>query len=365
MSPATETLMAPAGAQSSVPDSPLLQRGRVAWSILGILGVVVAAAWLLPRVLLVVVPVVVALLFASILIPFVDRLVKSGLPRLAATWLVCLGGLALLAAAVFVIAPSVSSEAGALTSSLSGGTAKVEDWLVTGPLGLPQARVSSWAADLRTQFSSGTSGLARGVLAKTPLALHVLSGAILALVLTFFFSKDGPTVASRFSARLSPASLTRGQGAWNALTGYSQGLIINALVNATVLGIAMAVLGVPLALAIAAITFVASFIPIVGAIVSGIIAALVALVSAGPLTAAIIIAVTVIIHHLEGYVVGPLVIGRRVGLHPVVLILAFVVGTLVAGVPGAFLGGPLTAVAWGLTTAHKPEVSNQPLTLEE
>ncbi|MDH4278243.1 MAG: AI-2E family transporter [Acidimicrobiia bacterium] len=59
------------------------------------------------------------------------------------------------------------------------------------------------------------------------------------------------------------------------------------------------------------------------------------------------IAVTIGIHHLEGYVVGPLIIGRATGLHPTVLILSVIVGTKLGGVSGAFLAGPFAAAIAG------------------
>ena len=108
-----------------------------------------------------------------------------------------------------------------------------------------------------------------------------------------------------------------------------------------------AILGVPLAAPIAAITFVASFVPLAGAIVSGAVASLVALVAVGPGTALIVVGVTIAIHHLEAYIVGPRVIRHGTGLHPVVLILSLVVGISLAGIAGGFLAGPIAAAVSG------------------
>jgi predicted PurR-regulated permease PerM len=92
------------------------------------------------------------------------------------------------------------------------------------------------------------------------------------------------------------------------------------------------------------LTFVGGFLPIVGAIVSGAFAALVALVIKGPIAALIIIGVTIVIHNVEGYIVGPKVLGHEVNLHPVAIILVLAAGTAIGGIIGAFLAVPLTAI---------------------
>jgi predicted PurR-regulated permease PerM len=322
-----------------------------------VLGVTVLAAKILPHVLIIVVPLVAALLFTALLSPLSSLLNRTGVPRLLATFLVVFGSLGILITIILLIAPSVSSEFGTLRASLDSGLARIEEWLVNGPLGLSQSTVSGWDADLRSQTGTITTSLARSAVAQTPLVLDVLGGSILTLVLTFFFIKDGASGVDQATRRWDPSSRARLDNVWVALTGYSQGVVVNGFVNASVLGLALVILGIPLALPIAVITFVASFIPVAGAIVAGAMAALVALVAAGPVSAAIVIGVTVAIHNLEGYVVGPLVIGRRVGLHPVLLILAFLIGTIVAGIPGGFLAGPVAAAVSGWSG---PQAVSQP-----
>jgi predicted PurR-regulated permease PerM len=332
----------------SAPD--LDRYGRNAWSLIGIGLATAGAVWVVSRFLVVIVPVVVAVLMTTILWPAARWLRRHGFPPLAATWVVLGGALAVLAGALAWIVPTIADQAASLRSSVGGGVTRIEDWLVTGPFGLSRGRVDTWSTDLRDQFGSFESQVAKGALAQTPLVLEIVGGIVLAAVLVFFFLQDGPDWHRRLRLADDSPLRHRIDGIWRALSGFSRGLVVNAAVNAIVLGVALAILGVPLAAPIAAITFVASFVPIVGAIVSGGVASLVALVAVGPGTALIIVAVTIAIHHLEAYVVGPRVIGRGTGLHPVVLILALVVGISLAGIPGGFLAGPFAAAASGWFT---------------
>jgi predicted PurR-regulated permease PerM len=111
------------------------------------------------------------------------------------------------------------------------------------------------------------------------------------------------------------------------------------------MGTGLIILGVPLALPIAVLTFFGAYFPIVGGVVTGALAALVALAVQGPGTALVVVGITVLIHNLEGYLVGPLVLGRAVHLHPLAVLLALAAGGVIAGIVGAFLAVPVTAVA--------------------
>src|SRR5207302_101319 len=86
---------------------------------------------------------------------------------------------------------------------------------------------------------------------------------------------------------------------------------VNDFINAVLLAFALLGLGVPLVLPLALLTFLGGYLPIVGAIVSGAFAALVALVIKGPIAALIIVGVTIVIHNVEGYIVGPKVLGHE------------------------------------------------------
>ena len=93
------------------------------------------------------------------------------------------------------------------------------------------------------------------------------------------------------------------------------------------------------------LTFLAGFFPLVGAVFAGLVAALVALVSGGVVDALLVVGVVTLIQQLEGDLLQPIVVGRVVKLHPIVVLLSLTAGGVLAGVAGAFLAVPLTAGA--------------------
>jgi predicted PurR-regulated permease PerM len=133
-----------------------------------------------------------------------------------------------------------------------------------------------------------------------------------------------------------------------------------ALVDTVAIGTALLVLGVPLAIPLAIIVFIGAFVPIVGATVAGILAALVALVANGPVVALIVVIVVIAVNQLEGNLLQPVVMGKSLQLHALVILLALTAGTILAGIIGAVLSVPLAAVIWAIvqvwtTDAREPE----------
>ncbi len=114
--------------------------------------------------------------------------------------------------------------------------------------------------------------------------------------------------------------------------------------NAVATAIGLAVIGVPLFLSLAVVEFFFSFVPIVGSIGAGALAATVALSFGGLADALLVVALGVAIDQVEGNVFHPVVIGRSVGLHPVVVLAALTAGAVLFGIAGLLLAVPLTAM---------------------
>ena len=77
----------------------------------------------------------------------------------------------------------------------------------------------------------------------------------------------------------------------------------------------------------------------------------------------------VAVNQIEGNILQPIIMGRTLSLHALMVLLALTVGTLVGGIFGAILAVPYTAVAWAViqvwTGDTKPEASGRRVRLEE
>lgn len=133
---------------------------------------------------------------------------------------------------------------------------------------------------------------------------------------------------------------------WRVLARYARGMVVIAAVDAVGIGVALLVIGVPLALPLALLTFVAAFVPVLGATVAGAVAALVALAANGPMDALLVLAAVIAVQQAEGNLLEPLIMGHALRLHPAVVLIAVTAGALTAGVAGALIAVPLTAVIY-------------------
>ncbi len=341
--------------------SPSLRRPTLEeaanWSLrwLLVVAAVAVAGFVLLRLRLVVVPVLGAILLSTLLVPPVQWLQDRGVPRLVATWLVLVVVAAGTAALVALLAPRVAEQVGEMGSSLGQGVDDIERWLTDGPLRLSSEQVDRYV-DWVTEWSRQNAGaIGGGLLSGAQVAVEIVAGALLALVLTFFFVKDGDRISGwivdHVPERDRPLGRALGRRAWTTLGAYLRGSAIVGVVDAVGIGIGLLVIGVPLVLPLVLLTFVAAFFPIVGATVAGLVAALVALVSGGIVDALLVGAVVLVVQQIESNILEPLVMGRALRLHPVVILVVLPAGAVVAGLLGAFLAVPLTAV--GVAVANE------------
>ena len=119
-----------------------------------------------------------------------------------------------------------------------------------------------------------------------------------------------------------------GRAGWMAFAGYTRGVVIVAVSNATLVGIALFLLKVPLALPLTLLVLLGAFIPLIGAPIALWIATLVALAGRGPLTALAVLVLIVVIGQIEGHVLHPVIMSRAVKLHPVVVAVSVASGTV-------------------------------------
>lgn len=333
----------------AVAPRPLDVAAGWSWRLLVVGAAAVVVVLVLSRLRIIVLPAIVALLATAILYPPLRWLRARGWPRLLAIWTVLLGAIATVAAVVAGLSWQVAGEVDQLDVSIEEGVADVEDWLVDGPLGLSRTSVTEAYAQAREWVTSGDGLLSTGIASQAVVAVEVVAGLLLALVLVFFFLKDGErmwqAITGRLGTRASAHVDHAGRRAWTTLGGFVRGTAIVAAVDAVLIGTAVAVLGVPFALPLAALTFAGAFLPIVGAVVAGAIAVLVALATQGVVTALILLGVVVLVQQVEGDVLQPIVLGRAVSLHPVVILLAVAGGAALGGIVGAFLAVPVVAVA--------------------
>jgi predicted PurR-regulated permease PerM len=316
--------------------------------LLLIVAAIVVIGYVLGKFWVVLLPVVLGLLFSTVLWPATRFLRRHGWPPALAAAAVLLVFLGAIGGIIAVIAPQVVGQVQDLADGVSGGLQQVQGWLSGPPFNLGQDQVGNAVDSLINTVQNNAQNIA-GYAASTAATIgNALLNLVLALVLTFFFLKDGPRwtpwLAAQTGPRAAPHVAALSLKAWQTLSEFIRQQAFVGFIDAFFIGLGLLFLGVPLVLPLAVLTFFGAFVPIIGAFVAGAFAVLIALVSVGFTKALIVLAIVVAVQQLEGNVLQPIIQGRGLNLHAAVVILAVTAGSSLAGIIGAFLSVPVVAL---------------------
>ena len=316
------------------------------WRLIVVLAGLYLLLWASAYVAVVVVPVIVALLLAALLQPGAAALVRHGWPPVLAALTMLVVGLGTVSGIITLVVQQVATGFGDLAAQAGQGIEQVRD-LVVRTFPVTRTQLENAVAQLQQTLVDNEDVLASGALTTAVTVGEVATGILLALFTLFFFLKDGRSIwlwlVGLFPRNSRAFVDEAARRSWRTLISYVRATAAVAMVDAV--GIGLAVLGVPLVIPLAALVFLGAFIPIIGSFLAGTVAVLVALVSQGPVTALIALAIVVAVMQLEGHVLQPLLLGRAVRVHPLAVVLAIAAGLLVAGIFGALIAVPTVACA--------------------
>ncbi|MEV8625146.1 AI-2E family transporter [Streptomyces sp. NPDC051079] len=335
--------------------APLLRTAAAyAWRVLVVGALVYALFSVLGRFHEVGVAVFLGLVITALLRPVAD-LVARRLPRPLAVALTLIGGIALVLGVLTLVGEAVAGESTTLAREFRDGIGRIERWLRQPPFRLNPRALTDVQSKIGDFLSSHRSTLVSQALSGAHQVVAVLTTLALAVFCSVFFIHSGDRQWDWFREQLPSSARGRvgvgGRAAWRTFTGYTHGIVLVAATNAVLVGIALWLLGVPLAVPLALLEFLAAFVPLIGSPVALAVAAVVALATKGPWVAAIVIALIVVIGQIEGHLLHPLVMSWAVRLHPLVVAISVVAGSIAAGILGAVVAVPLVSVVWSVHTA--------------
>lgn len=318
--------------------------------IIVVVGLAAGLIWAMQQLTVVVIPLILALIFASAMAPVMSWMRRRGVPSILATVFALLAVVILLAALAWLVVWAVEDQWDSLYSQAEAGAQQLWAWVQTLPFGIDQQQIDEWLAAIQSFVTSAQFG--SGVTAGVSAVANFATGAVLMVVVLFFFLKDGPRMweflLRPFQGSAEQRARRIGDKTVTTLGAYVRGTAAVAFVDAVGIGIGLWILQVPLALPLAVLVFLLAFVPIVGATLAGILAALVALVANDWVNALFVVGVVVLVNQLEGNLLQPVLMGRSMKLHSFVILIALTAGTVLGGILGAVLAVPITAVAWGI-----------------
>ena len=334
-----------ATALSRVFSAPMWLRdlGLLAWFLVGVILVLVGVVVLMALTWVILGPVLVGLILATVAGPLVTKMQQHGVGRAGGAAIVLLGMIALGILITYVVFRGLYEESDEIKASLQSGVDKLESWANDAGAGGTSSSVDSATSSAQDAGHSLLEGVRAGIASLTAFIFFITFSAFS----TFFLLKDGPIVRRFIDSHMGvppDVATTITGNVLRSLRGYFLGVTIVAAFNATVIGITAWLLDVPLPGTIAVVTFVLAYIPYLGAFVAGGFAVLMALTVST--TAGVIMLIMVIL--ANGFLqnlVQPIAYGAALDLNPLVALIASVGGGAIFGMPGLILGAPLTSAA--------------------
>lgn len=266
------------------------------------------------------------------------------LPRVAAVIISYLVLLAILAGFLFLLVPPMVTQAqefadevpslidrlrsllpGFLTQFIPPGTGSIKE-IVSG---IPLPSLGGVV---------GAGAMVLGILANTAIVLVLSAMLLMERDAMWQWSLNFVPAEHREEIRQLVVDALKKLGA------YLRGQIIVMTVTGTWATIGMLIFGVPFALPLGFFAFLTEAIPLLGPFVSGGLILLVAITAVDPLTTLWMFLWFLFIEQLEGWVLIPIIHGNVLRMSPAVAFVAVVVGGTLAGVVGAVIALPVTAV---------------------
>lgn len=303
----------------------------------------------------------VAAILAYVINPLVDRLEARGFSRMAGVGIVFLSILAIFGILLTAVIPKTILEVRNLAKSLPGivdkitymgvnlieGLSEIE---VPGAIQISNTLKDSLETTTRSLMEWVTTSASRITVLVTNMVQNIVSVVftlILVFIMTFYFSVDKKLYVSKVK-KIIPESINEDfsylAGKINVvLTEFIRGRLILAIFVGVLTTILLLILKIDFAIVIGTITFVADIIPYIGPLLGFVPAFLFALIES-PIKALIVAVFYVFIQWAENNIMAPKIIGDSMGLHPLFIFLAIVIGGGMFGVWGMVVSVPLAAI---------------------
>jgi predicted PurR-regulated permease PerM len=273
------------------------------------------------------------------LLPFVEAMVRRGLPRTGAVLLLLLGFLAVLIGLFSIIVPAIVEEADAVRDNLPESAREIEELLDYFGINVElqeRARNIDW-----DELISG-----RAAFDYTQRVATVVFSILTIIVLTAYLLADTPRLGNFFSQFIPPTRKDEADKLFWSLTrvvgGYLRGQAITSMAIGLFTFVVLRIVGVPNALAFAVLAAFADVIPLIGAFIA-IIPPVAAALQESSTQALIVLVALFLYQQFEDRYLVPRVYGRTLNLPPVIVLIAVLAGAELLGITGVLLALPLTA----------------------
>lgn len=290
-----------------------------------------------------------AIIIASAVGPFANWLEEKKIPRLLGVLFLYLAFFGLVVFLLSLVVPYVAAELGQLTqslpqfiSSISGALEKAQQTTTT-----PYFDFLSEIQNLLDSFTQFLQVYSQSVL---NLMINIFGGVLSFLaiiVISFYLSVMRRGVVGFVGSVLPEKYEEYAIGLWKRaelkVGRWLQGQLLLALAYGLIVFVGLSLLHIKYALLLGIVAMLLEIVPIVGPVLSAIPGVILAF-SQSPAMGIWIVVFYVAAQQVESHILTPLILGKTLGLNPVTVIIALLVGGKIAGILGILLAIPVAVV---------------------
>ena len=315
---------------------------------------VLGGVYLLWRVREVIVWCAIAVFVAVALDPAVSWLQRARIGRMTAIFLAYLGLLLGMMGTIALLVPllvtqtkSLSNFAVAVSQNPQGWLGHVRDFVTRFSLGWLYDAVVGQLRDVPAQLGQWTESFllsSRGFLIN---AAEFVTASLAILVISFFLLRDGENFINLAIQRFPEARRARLRRILKqtatAVSGYVTGNLLISLICGVALCVVLIILKMPYAVVLALIVAVLDLLPQIGATMGGALLVLAGLF-VDPWKSIVLLAYVILYQLVENHILTPVVYSHTIKLHPLVILVAVLMGGLLYGIVGTLLAMPVAEV---------------------
>lgn len=269
--------------------------------------------------------------------PWVDKLAKLKIPRGLSIILIYLLVLGIVGFAVAGVIPPFVDQTQTLVSRLPSYLESLR-WL-----GINEG-INERVIDTQTnQLLDKLGNLSGGVITTLFGVFQNLFNLVVLLVISFYFLLERKNLDKYLLKFFGPGGEKKGtrivDNIEKKLGGWVRAELLMMLTIGAMSYIGLRLLGIDFALPLAILAGILEIIPIVGPFVAAIPAVLIGLV-VSPITGVAVVALYFLVQQLENNLIVPKIMQKTVGIHPLVTILALIIGLKLGGIVGGILAIP-------------------------
>jgi predicted PurR-regulated permease PerM len=344
---------------------------RPAWAHTVLIGLTIAGVlWYIYATRVIWPPITAAFLIAVVLDPLVDRLENRGWPRgiaTAAIFLIFFGSLMLVA---MYAVPVLIAQSKDVSRQLSGmfldpfrpNLVRPAQEILHRLHAPPAVRepILRWARTGTLRLSHSLEIISGFLFANAPSLIWL----VVVPVLTFYVLTDFHLIYAKGLLLVPRAHRTAVQSVVSEITTlfgkYVRGLFSVCTLNALATAFVLTLFQLPYALVLGLIAGILYAVPYVGPVLNVSLIGLLALVTTAPgKTLGIVISIVLLHQVLFDQVITPRVLGRQVGLHPILAIIALMSGSALAGPFGMLIAVPVAATVQIIVVHLVPKLGQE------